>query len=267
MSRFTIALCVAAIALGTASVSAQVWSATASPAVANLGQPITITLESTVTLQMAGGSNCLINGIHQGSPSGPDLLLPGPCFMNLVWLSPGFPITTTWDQTDQSGAGGSPVPAGTYFLRFNAWDNQTLRIMYVPVRIDDPQMSVQQPILSATGDPARGVPFLLDVADPSEPFGTYVIAASFTTNQGLTFAPNQHLALDQDILFDFSVPTPFVGLWSGSIGSLDATGHASATAFTVPNVPFLVGLPIAFQAIVIGASGVDFGNAISRTIR
>jgi hypothetical protein len=249
----------------TTAVLAQPYAMTgrASPNPATIGTTISLVLESTSTLALTSG--CGINEIRSGSPTGPVVYQPFICPFIQLYVSPGSPLTRTWNQT---GSNGLPVPAGEYFIRITHWDQvgliQTTR--WFPVRIDDPAAPAL-PVLSATGFPTIGANWPLQITDVANPGSFYVMAASLTTDVGWTISPTLHIALDQDVIWNLAYPSPDPFLFAGFFGVLDANGFTNAPTVIVPPAPALVGLPLSVQAVVLAPGAPGITNALTTVFR
>ena len=263
MKTLTLGSCLFVLAAG--SVCGQGLSATISPNPAPQGSPITITYEASTMVYLSNG--CGLTSVHQGSPAGPAVYTPFICTLQIILLGPGLPASVQWQGLDNSG---NPVAPGTYYVRVVAYVNGTgaqLPPSYFPVRIDPPPPTPVGPILNMVGAPTRGQTLQLTINDPAEPFGTYFLAASLTTNQGLTISPTQHLALDQDILWNLSYPNPHPALFLNTLGTLDFYGYTAAPNVFIPNLANLQGWPIAFHAVVIGSTGLKLTNPDTGSIQ
>jgi hypothetical protein len=228
-----------------------------------LGATVLFTLESTSPVVLT--SACGFNEIRAGSPTGPIAFLSVVCPGVAPTVSPGSPYLRVWDQRNNAGF---RVPAGEYYARFTYIDPNFANPVnrWIPVRLDD---ATAPPLLtlSAIGFPVTGTPYSMQIIDASNPGAPYVIAASFTTDTGWTVSPGVHIALDQDALWNLSYPIANASLFTGFTGVLDATGSTTAPSIAVPNLPSLVGLPLAIQAVVIGTGGAVLTNTISTVIR
>ena len=235
---FSLVLAVAA----AGSVSAQPFlSGEATPNPATPGAQVSISITGSTVIQLL--SACPI-AVNQGSPAGPDVQGPIGCTLQIVYVGPGMPPHT---------AGWSVAPGqapGDYFIKIGGFDNVTQAYLegFFPVRVDAPGSVL--PVLSKTTGPViNGSTVGLSIASPGTPNATYVLAASLTNNVGQTLSATQHLALDNDVLYNLSIPGPNP-LFTNQLGNLDGAGDANAAMF-VPASPLILGWPISFQGAVL----------------
>lgn len=237
----------------------QVVAGIVSPPVQVPGQPVSLTAHDATGMGLSLPSGCVVDAVRRGSPGGPAVWTPF-CTAVITPIAPGGSLTGGWPGTDDFG---NPVPPDMYYLRVSAYTAGfgTLAREWFPV-----DMRAQAPVLgNPSGQPVRGVPFLLDLQAPAAPGGLYLLAWSLTTNQGQPFG-GLPLALDRDVLFDFSTLFPTQSPFTGGIGGLDATGTATGMGLqVVPAVPALAGARLHAQALVLAAgTGVpSLSNALS----
>jgi hypothetical protein len=262
---FTILRSLAACGLITAIVGAQtLLSGATSPNPAPLGASISLRLEATATAGLASG--CGFLSIRQGSPAGPVVYSPFICPAIFIIVSPGGPYTAGWSGLDSVG---NPVPAGLYFFEVGYSDGAGVAQpnAFFPVRIDDPA-APPQPVLTVTGTGAAGTTLNLDINSPADAGSPYIFAASFTTNTGFTVPPGVFVVLDMDVLFGLAFPTPTPGLFSNLSGTLDANGQTfSPGTVSIPNVPGLLGYPVAFQAVLVTVAGLGTTNPVTLSLQ
>ncbi len=239
--------------------TAQMFSAEVSPNPMPQGQSIKIRLEATVTAETLTG--CGYVAVHKDKPAGPVVYQPLICPSIRVVVGPGAPYTARWN----AQVGGKPIGPGTYYVetRWRPINTGSFMPHFTPFRVD-PAVT-NDPVLSSTSAAKRGANLGLKLFSPNQPKAAYIMAASFTTNTGLTLSPTQHLALDVDFVFWLSLATPHGPIFTNFLGSLDAFGNATA-GVNIPNIPVLQGAQLAIQAVVADTVGTTLSNPITRII-
>ncbi len=261
--RSRIASLVAIALFAALPLAAQDVSMVVTPNPAPQGSSISVAVTAASQPISVGG--CVISGVHQGNPSGPNVMGPIFCITIVLNINACATVTRTWNG---NGTGGQPVPPGDYWIRVDIFSVGPLPVAsseFFPLTIVGP---ASRPTLTALTAPQIGQPLVFGIAAPADPNAPYIAAVSFTTNVGLALSGAQHLALDLDALFALSFPNPLPLLFSGFQGSLDATGSANNITLSLPFAPFLQCTGIACQAAVFpAAGGLQLTNGVSLTIQ
>jgi len=240
---------------------AQFLAAEVSPNPVAAGQPIQIKIEATTNSDILPG--CGFAAIHQGSPAGKIVYQPFICPSIRIVVGPGSSYTAKWNAL----VNNQPLTPGDYFVQLlwrpvnnpgSAWSH------WVPFRVD-PVSGPTAPVLSTTTATQRGQQLLVKLASPTQVNAGAFLAASLTTNNGLTLSPTQHLALDMDFLFYLSFPAPNPFLFTNFQGTLNVKGELVG-AIQIPNIASLQGAQIAVQGAVIDKNGLALSNGITRII-
>lgn len=246
-------------ALLATSARAQILSASATVNPTSTGSTVNWVVEATQPVTLTSG--CGFTSIHQGSPTGPIVFQPFICPFILITVGPNGPYTIGWSGTNGSG---QPVPAGTYYVKIDGnLVSGGSTTGYFPVRIDAP--ATAEPTLQMNGAVTRGQSTGFTIN--GEANALYFMFASLTTNVGIDAPGFPHFALDTDFLFNLTTPVPHPNFFANWIGALDATGQTTAPQITIPNLPGagLIGLPMAFQAVIVGTS-TQFTNPVTASL-
>jgi hypothetical protein len=245
---------IAAALLAASLVSAQQLTVTVSPNPAPQGVPITVTAQATVP-GLYTPFGCLISSVRSGAPNGP-LVTPSACtFLSVAIPLYGSPTSRTgiWNGTVP---GGAPAAPGVYWFE----------IIHVPGQFGSPNttewysVTITNPVnptpaLAAVNTPLFGSTFEMSLTGDSarDPFASYGVALSFTTNTGIPYAGGV-ACLDPDALFDLSLnqaPGVFVN-FSGQLNYL-AVNNVPIQILIPPIAGILV-VPIHAQAVVFPAA-------------
>jgi hypothetical protein len=143
------------------------------------------------------------------------------CAQVFVFVEPGGVYTLYWGQKDDNG---QQVAPGLYYVEG------------VPVEIDASLVTAITPL----GRPRVGYARSIELASPTTPNGTYVLAAAGSSTSGIDLGCGVTFPLDFDALLLQSVTTP--STFPNFIGTFDAQGYSTAPSIAVPNLPSLAGI-------------------------
>lgn len=245
----------AAAILAASLVSAQQLTVTVSPNPAPQGVPITVTAQATVP-GLYTPFGCLISSVRSGAPNGPQVGLFGCTFLSVAIPVYGSPTSRTgiWNQTLPGGAIAAP---GVYWFEINHVPGQfgsPTTTEWYSVTITDPVNPT--PTLAAVNTPNFGSTFEMSLTGDTarDPFASYGVALSFTTNTGIPYAGGV-ACLDPDALFDLSLTQPANLLvnFSGQLNYL-AVNNAPIQ-IVIPSIAGIPVIPIHAQAVVFPTSG------------
>lgn len=235
------------------AVAGQDISGTITPAIAQPGQMVTLTVTAVQPVSLP--DPCIPDDVRVEGPQGNLLLNPVFCIQVILSLAPGQSQTGTWT-----------VPAtalpGFYWMRVRYFgaSGAVDEFFCFEVRSNPAQGLTLAPL----APPRVGQTLVLNLSDPTLPGFGYTVAASLTSQAGIPLGPRL-VCLDPDILFAASWPTPAPGLFGNFQGQLDGTG--AATAFMVlPNLPQIADLPIKLQSVVFTTALPILSNPLCLTI-
>ena len=226
------------------------------PAIAPVGQPVTIILENGSLSTLYLYANMPPWGVYDSTQTrvhaARDLTvsMPIPPRMKLEW---------PWDQKDFNDR---QVPAGRYEVRlyyYHAGGGSGLR---APLVIEDTAMTL-------SGSPTPGGEVVLALSAPAGAGLFYQVALSFRARPGILLPVNRELPLNPDWLFFLTVTT-VTPHFQGFTGTLDSSGQGRAV-LAIPGDPGLRGINVfaAFAVLDPGAPGGirTFSNAECISIR
>jgi hypothetical protein len=250
--RLPISAIVPAIVLATASLPAQAIAGSFSPNPVAPGVPVTLTCTDSTGLGLNLSSPCGWFDIFQGSQTGPQVQLGLFCQQVIVPVPPNGTFQFTWNQQDMNGR---QVPPGRYWFQVRAWDGS-----FSAQVTDWFCISIQPagvPALTAAGPARLNTTTALQIAAPAEPGAVYIAAASFSSNNPVSF-----LGLDTCL----SLPA-FLDLLVAPIGALDGSGNSSGLGLQIPNAPIALWFGLHVQALIVGNAGLQLTNDLSFTIQ
>ncbi len=242
---FTHALVFAAIC---AVAGAQTICSTISPDPVAPGQTVTLTVTDISGAGFQFPSSCLFTTVHSGTPAGPVAPWPlGFCGFNAITVAAGASATDTQ-------AVPTNASSGLYYLKvqYKAVGAASYSTSWAPFTVR--AAASTSPLLTVTAQPHVGQTMTMDVSSAADAYMPYFAAGSITTEVGISFPP-VFVALDPDILFTLSFPTPDPFLFANFQGNLDVLGVATNLSCFIPNIPQIVGLPLHFQVGIIDALG------------
>jgi len=144
-------------------------------------------------------------------------------------LQPGETMTTYWGQ---HGLSGQLVSPGTYFLNGQPFQIGATNFGIAPL-----------------GSPHPGSSRPLQLCAPNQPNAAYVMAASFSSTNGIALGCGRVLPLDEDLLLAASISGSHT--FPGFIGTLDNLGQTVAPQIVLPPLPSLVGIRFQLAAVTI----------------
>jgi hypothetical protein len=242
----------AAIPLLVVALPAQAVAGSFFPNPVQPGVPVTLTCTDSTGQGVQLPSPCGWFHIHQGSQTGPQVQLGLFCPQVIVPIPPNGTFSFTWDQLD---ANGRAVPPGSYWFLTRVWDGafSVLHENWFCISIQP----AGAPALTAAAPARLGQTTALQIAAPAEPGALYIAAASFSSNNPVSF-----FGLDTCL----SLPA-FLDPLSAPIGFLDGAGNSTGLALTIPNVPVALWQGLHVQALIAGAGGLLLTNDVSFTVQ
>jgi len=254
MRLIVVSILLASVALHGQAISGQV-----TPSAVTVGQTVAITATAiqSVTLPVP----CVWRYIHQGSPTGPLVLLPFACLLSVVPLAPGQSQTGSWVAN---------VTAGTYFFQVDwyAAGSGVLQSSFFSFEVR--ASNSMDPTFYEQTTPQVGQPLNMQVQAPFLPGVPYIGAASLTSDNPIPLGPfGPYTSIDPDFLFDLSFPVANPFLFSNFSGTTDTTGTASGIGMNIPNDPALTYFPLKVQMALFDptSSLPVLTNALSLTIQ
>jgi hypothetical protein len=254
--------------VGVTSAVAQDLSVTVSPNPAPPGSTVVLTAKDASGLGYFTPNGCLIQSVRAGVPGGTPVSL---VFCTLVPIaipacgSSSAPRTGSWN-TSQNTMGGGPPGPGLYWFEISKALGPfgPITTEWHSVQIDG---TPPTPVLSAVNTPTWGSTFQLAINAPANPFETYAVALSASTNVGVNVGPGQHVCLDLDPLFGLTFPTPDPNFFVNFQGMLDGSGAATGIAINIP--PLFIGcVPLHAQAATVTFGGlISLSNDLPFTIQ
>jgi hypothetical protein len=241
----------AALAVLAWTAPAQTVSGSFSPNPVLPGQTVTFTGTDAAGSGLNLPSPCGWYKIHQGSPTGPEIVLGIFCPQVIVPVPANGTFSFTWDQMDQNGR---QVPPGLYWIVTRVWDPN-----FTQLSMDEFCLSIQPATATSLvqNAPVRvGQSAGFTVSSPSEPGAAYGVAWSLTANDVLAL-PGLQFCLE---------PPIFTAGLTNALGALDNNGQSNGLAITLPNIPQIAYLGMHFEGIVVG-SQFRKTNAVAVTIQ
>jgi hypothetical protein len=230
---------------------AQAVAGSFAPNPAPIGVPITFTATESAGVGLNLPSPCGWYRIHQGSQTGPIVPLGLACIQVIVPVAANGTFAFTWDQRDASSV---QVPPGQYWVEVRTWDQQftTLHVNWFCIAIQNPG----EPAITAAGPARLGLNTPLQIAAPSEPGATWIVACSLDSNTPLA-VPGLGICLSDPLFF---------GPFTAPLGVLDAAGNSSGLELIVPSAPSVLWQGLHVQSLIFGAVPV-MTNDLSFTIQ
>jgi hypothetical protein len=244
---------------------------------AAVGQPIELTVTDSTGLGFEiHHSSCYGRTIRAGSPDGPIVysieLLSQPeiCTQDIVTIPPFGSFTIRWSQHDLNG---QQVAPGLYY--FQVGSNGSLNYFPIEIRPQEPgdpasgawrRLPARNTTLTQTSTSRVGRPLQLDLSSPRNAAEPYLVAFSFTTNQGFHHG-NAFSSLDPDLLLLASVRSFQAAPFENTVGLLDGRGRASGITLRIPNLSILEYQGLASQAFVIKGSTLSLSNPLVFTVQ
>jgi len=164
----------------------------------------------------------------------------------------------------------TPQTGGNYWNNYAGVDNNLDSYGDTPYIINsnntDSLPLIYPKFLSIIGSSTLGNSFKLKIRSPLTPNKPYLILAAHSNTPPIILSDGRRVYLQYDQLLDFTLLNPNSQYFQNSFGILDNNGLATAT-ITIPNYPFLLGLPLYFGFVVIDPSASSGVSTISHTIK
>lgn len=222
------------------------------PSIPLAGTTVQVRMTNGSTQPAVLSSGCGYNAVISGSPTGPIAFQPFICPLILITIAPCGSRTLNLNLP----VGLAPGP---YYVRvdYSLGGTGPLIQEFMPFEIG----GGTAPVLSSTSLPQLGTTWQAGINAPSLPSALYFTAASFSANVGIPLPPSNFIALDFDLLFQLSFPTPDPLLFQNFQGVLDASGQSPLPiGVNIPNAPALL-----WQGIILQAALLDFLGNVSTT--
>ncbi len=131
-----------------------------------------------------------------------------------------------------------------YYVTFYVTDGQFVDYETVMIQVIDKNFAT----ITITGNASIGNTLFLNINDPLNANGAYILSASLGSSPGIPLGDGRTLPLNNDWLFNLVLYNPALLGFVQSVGNLDSQGNGQVI-WNIPNLPFFQNLNIYFSFV------------------